>query len=199
MTLTIILCYLSKFKLMKDNKVEGIKYHLDKFLNNIFDWKSRLKKKSSSELLQLYSEKERLNIEPQIFAGNVLFERGYDALELRKIKQELIESIEEAFEKRYHTNPDRTRFEKIFSILFYYLILPEFLILIISIPTLKSLNKSDLFYYNEIVFILALPVLLTIFQFFRMDKHFLSIDKYVEEERKKKEELLERIKVELKF
>jgi hypothetical protein len=29
---------------MKDNKADGIKYHLDKFLNNIFDWKSRLKK-----------------------------------------------------------------------------------------------------------------------------------------------------------
>lgn len=63
----------------------------------IFNWKERLKKESDQSIFELYSETERLNIDPQIFAGNLLFERGYDVEKLQEARQMLINTIEENY------------------------------------------------------------------------------------------------------
>lgn len=59
----------------------------------IFDWRERLKRKSNQELLQLFSETQRVNIDPQIYAGNLLFERKYKIDLLKERKLELINAI----------------------------------------------------------------------------------------------------------
>ncbi|WP_321299771.1 hypothetical protein [Marinifilum fragile] len=67
----------------------------------ILDWKKKLNKKSNTELLDLFRESNRINIDPQIYAGNLLFERGYNPTELLRIKDDLKDAIEAAFEKMH--------------------------------------------------------------------------------------------------
>ncbi|KAF0202161.1 MAG: hypothetical protein FD170_2132 [Bacteroidetes bacterium] len=77
------------------------------------NWKDRLKDESNHRLFELFSEKKRINIDPQIFAGNLLFERKYDLELLKNTKKELIESINDAFKRKYNTEPQKIKKENI--------------------------------------------------------------------------------------
>jgi hypothetical protein len=77
------------------------------------NWKDRLKDESNHRLFELFSEKKRINIDPQIFAGNLLFERKYDLELLKNTKKELIESIDDAFKRKYNTEPHQIKKENI--------------------------------------------------------------------------------------
>lgn len=77
------------------------------------NWKDRLKDESNHRLFELFSEKKRINIDPQIFAGNLLFERKYDLELLKNTKKELIESIDDAFKRKYNTEPHKIKKENI--------------------------------------------------------------------------------------
>ena len=65
------------------------------------DWRRKLKKKTNEELLSLYSETVRVNLEPQIVAGQILNSRNYDKKELIRIKENLIIALREQFERKY--------------------------------------------------------------------------------------------------
>ena len=75
----------------------------------IFDWKERLKKESDKRVFELYSETDRLNIDPQIFAGNLLFDRGYDVSKLQEVRQTLISTIEKNYSGKFPSDENRIR------------------------------------------------------------------------------------------
>ena len=77
----------------------------------IFNWRERLKKMSNQELLQLFSETQRINIDPQLYAGNLLYARNYKIDLLKERKVELIKAVQVAFKNRYHTDPRKIKRE----------------------------------------------------------------------------------------
>jgi ABC-type multidrug transport system permease subunit len=77
------------------------------------NWKKKLEKESNQRLFELFSETERINIEPQIYSGNLLFDRDYDVNELRKSKYNLISSIEDSFGKKFTLDKKKNRKENI--------------------------------------------------------------------------------------
>lgn len=80
----------------------------------ILNWQEKLSKESNSVLFELFSETDRLNIEPQIYAGNLLYQRGFDPEKLRAAKARLINSIENEFLKKYSTDPNQIKRENTF-------------------------------------------------------------------------------------
>ncbi|MCU4162625.1 hypothetical protein [Carboxylicivirga caseinilyticus] len=81
----------------------------------MLDWKRKLDTCSSNELFDLFRDTNRINIEPQLYAGNLLFERGFDLNKLIKVKLSLKESLQHAFDKKYHTNPRKIIRENVVS------------------------------------------------------------------------------------
>lgn len=53
------------------------------------DWQNDLKLENDEKLFDIFSDTDRINIEPQIYAGNLLFERGYDLIKLSSAKKKV--------------------------------------------------------------------------------------------------------------
>ncbi|KAF5033617.1 hypothetical protein DSECCO2_604850 [anaerobic digester metagenome] len=89
----------------------------------IFDWKERIIKECDQSIFELYSETERLNIDPQIFAGNLLFDRGYDVVKLQEVRQRLISTIEDNYSKKFPSDENLIRKENTIRQIFIRLFL----------------------------------------------------------------------------
>lgn len=68
-------------------------------------WQQQFREMNNEQLFEIYSEKQNFNLEPQLYAGNLLFDRNYDLEKLQHAKRELIASLEEAFLRKYDVDP----------------------------------------------------------------------------------------------
>ncbi|MCG8582407.1 MAG: hypothetical protein MI866_20955, partial [Bacteroidales bacterium] len=80
----------------------------------MINWRARLDKKPDKTLFELYSETNRINIEPQLYAGNLLHERGYNADKLNQAKTALINAIEEQYKRKYYKKQKNIAKEVVF-------------------------------------------------------------------------------------
>ncbi|MBS2101154.1 hypothetical protein [Carboxylicivirga linearis] len=95
----------------------------------MLNWKENLNKESKSVLFDLFSETNRINLEPQLYAGNLLFEKKYDIESLIKAKTNLIEAIEKSFTRKYHQDPKKIAKETIIRELFFRFLLTIIIVL----------------------------------------------------------------------
>jgi len=161
------------------------------------NWKDRFKQENSNRLFKIFSEKNRINIDPQIFAGNLLFERKYELEKLKIAKNELIESIEDAFKRKYNTEPKKIRKENSIReiILRTLLALVVFGIFYNSSP--MSFNVFSLSIDNlTVALIFGLASFLPLFWLKKSNEKAI---KKVEKETIKKNNLIKKINTELRF
>jgi len=150
------------------------------------NWKDSFKEESNNRLFEVFSEKKRINSDPQIFAGNLLFERGCD-----------LESIEEAFSKKHSTEPIKIRRENTIKE--------------IAIRTLFAIIAFSIFYnsgfmtfnpfthsinHKTIAVFMGLVSFMPLFWLKRSNEKAI---KKVENEIEKKNNLIKKIDTELKF
>ena len=161
------------------------------------NWKDRFKQENSNRLFEIFSEKNRINIEPQIFAGNLLFERNYDIESLKKTKNELIESIEDAFKRKYNTDPRIIKKENLVReiILRTLLAISIFGIFYNSSP--MSLNLISLTIGNKIIAIIF--GLICFLPLFWLNKSNEKAIRKVKKESEKKKNMIKKIDTELRF
>lgn len=81
----------------------------------MFNWKSKLDKKSNTILFELFSETNRINIEPQLYAGKLLYERGFDQKKLSQTKLKLKEVLEEKFDNKNHKDDKKIAIKTVFK------------------------------------------------------------------------------------
>ncbi|MBS2099517.1 hypothetical protein [Carboxylicivirga linearis] len=74
--------------------------------------------KSNKTLFELFSETNRINIEPQLYAGKLLYQRGYDSEKMDNAKKKLIVAIEEQFKQKYYKDEKKIAKETITRELF---------------------------------------------------------------------------------
>ncbi|HRZ42064.1 MAG TPA: hypothetical protein P5228_05105 [Bacteroidales bacterium] len=161
------------------------------------NWKDSFKEKSSDRLFEIFSEKERINIDPQIFAGNILFDRNYEIERLTRAKSELIDSIEDAFSRKYNTNPQKIKKENTIRelIIRSIIALTVFWILINS-------NDISLNYFSATINHKTVAIIFGLINFlplFWLNKHNNKAIEKVERETEKKRKLIHKINAELKF
>ena len=63
---------------------------LNKLLRCKMDWQNDLKLENDEKLFDIFSDTDRINIEPYIYAGNLLFVRGYDLIKLSSAKKKVV-------------------------------------------------------------------------------------------------------------
>lgn len=161
------------------------------------NWKNSFKDESSSRLFEIFSENKRINIEPQIFAGNLLFDRNYDIESLKKTKIELIESIEEAFKRKYNTEPKKIRKENVIKEFFLRTVLALIVFGIFYNSSEIKFNLLSLTIDNKtIALILGITSFLPLFWLKKSNDRAI---KKVEKETEKKNNLTQKIKTGLKF
>jgi hypothetical protein len=85
-------------------------------------WQQHFREMNNKQLFEIYSEKQNFNLEPQLYAGNLLFDRNYDLEKLLDAKRELIESLEEAFLQKYDVDPKVIKRKNTIYQLFWMLI-----------------------------------------------------------------------------
>lgn len=161
------------------------------------NWKNSFKEENSNRLFEIFSEKNRINIEPQIFAGNILFERNYDLELLKNTKQELVDSIEIAFHNKYNTDHQKIIRENVVKnlvlrILFAVIIFALFYNSVeikITYSFMTIDNKLIAYFFGLISF---LPLL------WIKRSNRKAIEK-VEKKTEKKENLIQKINTELRF
>jgi hypothetical protein len=161
------------------------------------NWKDSFKEENSNRLFEIFSEKKRINIDPQIFAGNLLFERKYDLEKLKTAKNKLIEAIEDAFKRKYNTDPKKIRKETLIReiILRTLLAICVFGIFYNSSP--MSFDVFSLHVDNKtIALILGLANFLPLFWLKESNEKAI---KKVEMESEKKNNLIKKINAELRF
>ncbi len=161
------------------------------------NWRTRLDKKSNATLFELFSETMRINIEPQLYAGKLLHERGYDSDKLNDAKAKIINALEEQFNYKYYKDKKKIAKETIIR---------ELLIKII----ISALVFYSFYYSSDIILkqpeiiidakLAAWTLALCNFIPFLWIKKTIkkSIDK-VQSELEKKDLIIQRIETELKF
>lgn len=161
------------------------------------NWKDRLKDESNHRLFELFSEKKRINIDPQIFAGNLLFERKYDLELLKNTKKELIESINDAFKRKYNTEPQKIKKENIIKELVMRTIFALAVFGIIINSNEIKFEFASLIIDNKIIAIImgALSFIPLIW----LKKSNENTIKKVERESLKKNNMINKINSELRF
>lgn len=161
----------------------------------MLNWRNNLNKKSNKELLDLYQECKRINIDPQIYAGNLLFERGYNPTELVRIKNKLKDTINAAFEKMHGKSHSEIVKENVIREFFYCTILA--VLLTFGYSRQSFIKFDDLFESNILVY-----VILVCISFLRMLFIKRSNQKAIQKFQKslnEKQELISKIDRELKF
>ncbi|PXY00686.1 hypothetical protein DF185_12300 [Marinifilum breve] len=161
----------------------------------ILDWKKKLNKRSNTELLALFQESNRINIDPQIYAGNLLFERGYNPTELLRIKNDLKNAIEAAFEKMHGKSYSEIVRENVIRELFYCTMLA--VLLTLGYSRQGFLEFDDLFESNIPVYVVLVCISFLRMLFIKRSNQ-IAIQKY-QKSLQEKQELISRIDRELKF
>ena len=161
------------------------------------NWKDSFKEETSNRLFEIFSEKNRINIEPQIYAGNLLFERKYDLDKLKTAKNKLIESIEEAFKRKYNTDPKKIKKENLIREI---ILRTLFAIVVFGIFYNSSPMNFNLFSLNmDNTTIAILLGLINFLPLFWLRKSNEKAIRKVEKEIEKKNNLIKKIETELKF
>lgn len=161
------------------------------------NWKDRLKDESNHRLFELFSEKKRINIDPQIFAGNLLFERKYDLESLKNTKKELIESMEDTFKRKYNTEPQKIKKENIIKELIMRTIFALAVFGIIINSNEIRFEFASLIIDNKII-----AIIMGAFSFIPLiwlKKSTENAIKKVEKESLKKNNMINKINSELRF
>jgi len=163
----------------------------------MINWRARLEKKSNTTLFELFSETYRINIEPQLYAGKLLYERGYDFDKLNQAKTKLIDALEEQFKRKYYKDEKNIAKETVIRELFIRIF--------ISALVFYSFYTSSDIQFEQIgiridgkiaAWTLALVNLVPFLWIKKTIKK--SIDK-VQSELEKKDLVIQRIRTELKF
>jgi hypothetical protein len=115
------------------------------------DWQNDLKLENDEKLFDIFSDTDRINIEPQIYAGNLLFERGYDLIKLSSAKKRLIDSIELCFQRKYTLDPIKNRKENIIRELVLKSIIAAILLFIASFTPEFEYNIGNIIINNKLV------------------------------------------------
>jgi hypothetical protein len=92
---------------------------ISRVINNWVHWRKNLQKKTNKELVSLFSDTNRMNIDPQIYAGLLLKERKYDVDELIRIKESLIDALTDKFDKKFGKTDDEIKRENLFKEIFH--------------------------------------------------------------------------------
>ncbi|RKE03671.1 hypothetical protein [Marinifilum flexuosum] len=161
----------------------------------ILDWKKKLNKRSNTELLDLFRESNRINIDPQIYAGNLLFERGYNSAELLRIKNDLKNAIEVAFEKMHGKSHSEIVRENVIRELFYCTMLA--VLLTFGYSKQGFIKFDDLFESNIPVYVVLICISFLRMLFIKRSNQ-KAIQKY-QKSLQEKQELVAKINRELKF
>ncbi|MCT4638717.1 MAG: hypothetical protein N4A72_13540 [Bacteroidales bacterium] len=156
------------------------------------NWQERLKDKSNKELITLFSETDRINIEPQLCAGNLLYTRDYKTEELRTIKEKLKQTIEQNFNNRYYTNPKHIITENIVKIIVLNL-------MFIGFALFASVIVSEIVKYYLYPWAIILVSVLVIVKLLFIKRSNRRAIKKVERARANKDELIKHIENELRF
>ncbi len=161
------------------------------------NWKDSLKEENSERLFEIFSQTKRINIEPQIFAGNLLFERQYKLEKLKIVKHELIASIEEAFNRRYNTEPSQIKQEHTIKEIFFRTLLAIIIFGVFYNVSAIHVNILSIHIDNTtIAVLLGLTVFVPLLW---LKKSHAKAIKKVEEAREKKDNLIKKIETELRF
>ncbi len=161
------------------------------------NWKDSFKEKRSNKLFEIFSEKNRINIEPQIFAGNLLFERKYELEKLKIAKKELIESIEDNFKKKYNLESKEIKKENVIKEIIFRTILS--VIIFVIFYKLNSISFSIFsININNKTFAIILSLISFIPLFWIKKSNEEAIDK-VQKAIEKKNNLIKKIETELMF
>ncbi len=161
------------------------------------NWKDRFKNKNSNRLFEIFSEQKRINIEPQIFAGNILFDRNFDLESLKKVKQDLIDSIEESFHRKFNTDPKKIRKENIKKEIILRALLSIIIFAIFYNSVKMEFSYSFLNIDNiSLAYILAITSFLPLIWLKKSnDNAIKKVDKEIE----KKNKMIQKINTDLKF
>jgi len=161
----------------------------------MFSWKENLNKRSNRELLSLFKETKRINIDPQIYAGNLLHDRGYDLFELQKIKSNLKLVTSTAFENKQGKNYSEVIKENIIRQLFACTMIAAILVL----PHFRFVSPNGISLPDEkIVRCIILTCLAYSPLLFIKKSNKRAVQKF-EKDLQKKKDLLSKIDRELKF
>ena len=172
-------------------------------LNNIItnsmlaNWKEKLNKESNERLFEIFSETDRINIEPQIYCGNLLFDREYDISVLRNAKKNIISSIEKRFKDKYTLDPEKNTRENTIRELILRIIIALMIFLIFYLAPEFGFSFSNLNISSN-----AIAVLLIILNFLPLlwiRKTSIKSMKKAELENEKKNSILAKINTELRF
>lgn len=160
------------------------------------NYKENLKRESNSVLFKLFSERKRINVEPQLYAGNLLFERNYRLEELKSSKEDLLIEIEEAFNRKFDTNPQKLIRENTVK---------EILLMLMSAIVILGPNTLiNKIIYQQVMGVstVYIPYIMAVACFiplFWLKKRNQKAVKKMERKKVEKNLLLTKIKTELKF
>jgi hypothetical protein len=161
----------------------------------MLNWRNNLNKKSNKELLDLFQECKRINIDPQIYAGNLLFERGYNAVELVRIKNTLKDTINAVFLKKHGKNHSEIIKENVIREFFYCTILA--VLLTFGYSRQGFIKFDDLFESNIRVYVILVCISFLRMLFIKRGNQ-KAIQKF-QKSLNEKQELISKIDRELKF
>ncbi|WP_321280303.1 hypothetical protein [Marinifilum fragile] len=161
----------------------------------MLNWRNNLNKKSNKELLDLFQECKRINIDPQIYAGNLLFERGYNAVELVRIKNTLKDTINAAFLKKHGKNHSEIIKENVIREFFYCTMLA--VLLTFGYSRQGFIKLDDLFDSNILVYVILVCISFLRMLFIKRGNQ-KAIQKF-QKSLNEKQELISKIERELKF
>lgn len=162
-----------------------------------FNWKNRFSNENSERLFEIFAEKSRINIEPQIFAGNLLFERNYDVEKLLQAKAELLKSIETTFLLKFGSDTKKIIRENILrEILLRTILAVGFFSIYFFFIKQNIAISSFVINYTTVAVVLGALHLIPLFWIKKSNKNALL---KVQKEEEKMNLLIQKINSELKF
>lgn len=161
------------------------------------NWKDSFKEENSNRLFEIFAEKTRINIEPQIFAGNILFERDFELEKLKSAKNDLIDSIEDAFNRKYNIDPLKIKKENVIREIILRTLLAIIVFALFYNSSTLTINIMSWNIDNKtIALILGLTSFLPLLWLRKSNEKAI---KKVEKETEKKDNLIKKIETELRF
>jgi hypothetical protein len=172
-----------------------MKQKLNNWLKN--RWQKQFRKFNNERLFEIFSEKQNFNLEPQLYAGNLLFDRNYDLEKLQRAKSELIAFLEEAFLRKFDVDPKVIKRKNTIYQLFWILLSA---ILIFQL----TITETDMEFYllgirfdhADISIIMLVLCFIPLLWIRKKNKHAIN---HVRMREQKKNYIIDRIKKELKF
>lgn len=163
----------------------------------MFIWKIKLLKKSNTTLFELFSETNRINIEPQLYAGKILYDRGFDREKLNNAKTKLIDALDEQFARKNYQDDKNIARETILKELFIRLLIS--VLVFYSFYTSSDIQFEQLEIRIDSKLAAWTLALVNLIPFFWIKKTIRKAIDKVQQEFKDKDLIIERINSDLKF